>query len=228
MMASTVGMTESKSYEIVAGQLSTPTGSNVGGATRTTSAPSIERSNTFERATRECKTSPTIAMRRPFRSLAPLPRCLRIVKASRRAWLGCSCVPSPALITLPDIHSRSAKRWAAPDAEWRITTASAPMACKVCAVSLRDSPLLALEPLALKLITSAERRLAAASKEIRVRVESSAKRLTIVRPRSVGSFFTCPSLMRANSVAVSRIPIASAALRSLIERRCRISLPLPL
>ena len=36
-----------------------------------------------------------------------------------------------------------------------------------------------------KLITSADRRLAAASKEMRVRVESSAKRFTIVRPRQV-------------------------------------------
>ena len=166
-----------------------------------------------------------MAMRNPVKSLAPLPRCLRIVKASRRAWLGCSCVPSPALITLPDIHSRSAKRCAAPDAEWRITTASAPIACRVCAVSLSDSPLLKLEPLAEKLITSAERRFAAASNEILVLVESSAKRLTIVRPRSVGSFLTCPSLMRASSVAVSRIPIASVALRSLMESRWRISLP---
>jgi hypothetical protein len=37
-------------------------------------------------------------------------------------------------------------------------------------VSLSDSPLLRLEPLAEKLITSAERRFAAASKEILVRV----------------------------------------------------------
>ena len=45
-----------------------------------------------------------------------------------------------------------------------------------------------LEPLAEKLMTSADSRLAAASKEIRVRVESSKKRLTTVRPRRVGSF----------------------------------------
>jgi hypothetical protein len=49
--------------------------------------------------------------------------------------------------------------------------------------------LLILDPLAEKLITSAESLLAAASKEILVRVESSAKRFTIVRPRKVGSFF---------------------------------------
>ena len=54
-----------------------------------------------------------------------------------------------------------------------MTTASAPIACRVSAVSLRLSPLETLEPLAEKLITSAESRLAAASNEIRVRVESS-------------------------------------------------------
>jgi len=64
--------------------------------------------------------------------------------------------------------------------------------------------LLTLEPLAEKFITSADNRFAAASKEIRVRVESSAKRLTIVRPRSVGSFFTAPSLTLASSLAVSK------------------------
>ena len=90
-------------------------------------------------------------------------------------------------------------------------------------MSLSDSPLLTLEPLAEKLITSADRRFAAASKEIRVRVESSAKRFTIVRPRKVGSFLTAPSLTRANSVAVSRIEIASDLLRSEIDRRCRIT-----
>ena len=80
-------------------------------------------------------------------------------------------MPSPALITTPFVHPAS--RFAAPDSGWRSTTASAPMACKVSAVSFSDSPLLTLEPLAEKLITSADKRLAAASKEIRVLVESS-------------------------------------------------------
>ena len=87
-------------------------------------------------------------------------------------------------------------------------------------MSLSDSPLLTLDPLALKLITSADKRFAAASKEIRVRVESSAKRLTIVRPRSVGSFFIGASDTRASSVAVSKIAIASNSLKSLIDNRC--------
>jgi len=64
------------------------------------------------------------------------------------------------------------------------------MAMIVWAVSLRDSPLDTEEPLAEKLMTSALRRLAAASKESLVRVESSKKRFTTVLPRSVGSFLT--------------------------------------
>ena len=59
------------------------------------------------------------------------------------------------------------------EAACRTTTASAPIACSVSAVSLRLSPLETLEPLAEKLMTSADSRLAATSKEIRVRVESS-------------------------------------------------------
>ncbi len=57
------------------------------------------------------------------------------------------------------------------------------MACSVSAESFRLSPLATLVPLALKLITSADRRLAASSNEIRVRVEFSRKKFTTVRPR---------------------------------------------
>ena len=90
-------------------------------------------------------------------------------------------------------------------------------------MSFKDSPLLTLDPLAEKLITSADNRFAAASKEIRVRVESSANKFTIVRPRSVGSFLTAPSLTRASSLAVSKIEIASALLISAIDKRWRIT-----
>ena len=57
--------------------------------------------------------------------------------------------------------------------ECRMTTASAPMACSVSAVSFSDSPFDTLEPLVEKLMTSAERRFAASSNEMRVRVEFS-------------------------------------------------------
>ena len=94
-----------------------------------------------------------------------------MVKASSSAWVGCSWVPSPAFTTRPLIQPVS--RRGAPEAGCLITTASAPMASRVSAVSFSDSPLATLDPLAEKLMTSALSRLAAASKEVRVRVESS-------------------------------------------------------
>ena len=142
-----------------------------------------------------------------------------MVKASSRAWVGCSWVPSPAFTTLP--RTQPASRCGAPEALCLITTASAPMASRVSAVSFRLSPLATLEPLAEKLITSADSRLAAASNEIRVRVESSKNRLTTVRPRSVGSFLIGRSASWASSSAVSRMSSASSRLRSPAEIRCR-------
>lgn len=143
------------------------TGMRVGGPTRVTLAPRVESSSTLERATRECSTSPTTATDRP----ASRPSRARMVYASSNAWVGCSWVPSPALTTDPS--TQLARRCGAPEAGCRTTTASAPMACRVNAVSFRLSPLVTLDPFAEKLITSALSRFAAASKEIRVRVESS-------------------------------------------------------
>jgi hypothetical protein len=64
--------------------------------------------------------------------------------------------------------------------------------------------------LAVKLIVSADSRLAATSKEMRVRVESSKKRLTTVRPRSVGSFLIGRSATDRISSAVSSTRAASS------------------
>jgi hypothetical protein len=63
--------------------------------------------------------------------------------------------------------------WGAPEDECRITMASAPIASSVSAVSFRLSPFDTDEPPVEKLMTSAERRLAASSNEMRVRVEFS-------------------------------------------------------
>ena len=196
-----------------------------------TSAPRVRSSQTLERATRECSTSPAIATRMPVRSApadgvpASLDQCRRMVKASSSAWVGCSWVPSPALMTAASIQSVAASRCGAPEAQCRMTTASAPIAESVWAVSLRDSPLETEEPFAAKLMTSAESRLAAASKEIRVRVESSKNRLTTVRPRRVGSFLTSRSPTAAISSAVSRMRMALDRLRSSVESRCLMRWP---
>ena len=74
---------------------STSAGIIVGGPAMVTWAPSFVSPQMLERATRLCMTSPTIATWRP----AIRPRFSRIVKMSRSPWVGCSCVPSPALIT---------------------------------------------------------------------------------------------------------------------------------
>ena len=74
-------------------------------------------------------------------------------------------------------------------------------------------------------MTSAESLFAAASKEISVLVESSAKRFTIVRPRKVGNFFIGPSDARASVSAVFKIESASLFVRSLIESKWRIIQP---
>ncbi len=72
-----------------------PDGSSVDGAMTRTRAPSALSSRMLERATRECSMSPQIATVSPESS--PLWR--RMVSASSSAWVGCSCAPSPALIT---------------------------------------------------------------------------------------------------------------------------------
>jgi len=74
---------------------SMPEGISVEGATTRTRAPSALSRMMFERATRECRTSPQITTIN--RSMRPLLR--RMVSASSSAWVGCSCEPSPALIT---------------------------------------------------------------------------------------------------------------------------------
>ena len=73
-------------------------------------------------------------------------------------------------------------------------------------MSFSDSPLSTDDPADLTDITSAERRFAASSKLDEVRVEDSKKRLTTVRPRSVGSFFISRSrdCSKLRAVASSR------------------------
>ena len=68
------------------------------------------------------------------------------------------------------MRARSA---AAPADEWRTTTTSGLIAAMFLAVSMKLSPLLELDPLAEKLITSAESHLPAISNDVRVRVDAS-------------------------------------------------------
>src|SRR3989442_47009 len=66
-----------------------------------------------------------------------------------------------------------ARKWQVPEDGWRTTMASGRMASRLRAVSASVSPLLALEVEALMLTVSADSRLAAISKDVRVRVLAS-------------------------------------------------------
>ncbi len=151
------------------------------------------------RATRLCRMSPQIATLSP----SSRPKRSRSVSMSSRPWVGCSCLPSPALITLE--RMRWPRNCAAPDAPWRITTMSIRIASRLRAVSTRVSPLLTELPAVATLTVSALSRFSANSNEIRVRVEASKKRLTIVLPRSAGTFLIARSLTSLNGSAVSRM-----------------------
>ena len=120
----------------------------------------------------------SMAIVRPCR----VPRRRRMVSASSSACVGCSWVPSPALITAASTLRASSA--GAPDWPWRTTSRSQCMAFSVVAVSSRVSPLFTDELDTDMLMTSAPNRLPASSKEVRVRVLSSKNRLIRVRPRS--------------------------------------------
>src|SRR5438067_3374901 len=80
---------------------------------------------------------------------------------------------------------------------------SASMADRLSTVSSRVSPLLVDEAPMLRLITSADRRLAAISKVVRVRVEFSKNKLKMALPRKSGTFLTSRSAMETKDAAVS-------------------------
>ena len=139
----------------------------MGGPATVTVMPSLRMPWMLERATRLWAMSPTMATCSPSK----WPLCSRIVSRSSRACVGCSWAPSPAL-TIEHDSSRASSA-AAPAEEWRTTTTSGLMAAMFLAVSMKLSPLAALEPLAEKLMTSADSHLPAISNEVRVRVEFS-------------------------------------------------------
>jgi hypothetical protein len=86
-----------------------------------------------------------------------------------------------------------------------MTTMSMRIASRLRAVSTRVSPFDTLDPAVDTLTVSAESRFSANSKEIRVRVEFSKKRLTMVDPRSAGTFLIARSLISLKGSAVSRM-----------------------
>ena len=178
---------------------SIPTGISVGGAQIVTFAFSFVRHQMFDRTTLECATSPTIATRRPSNRFFRW----RIVSASRRACVGCSCAPSPALTTR--VLNCDARKCGTPGEEWRITRKSGDIASRFFAVSSNDSPFSTDVPFAAKFRVSAESHFSAVSNEKRVRVEASKKRFTTILPRRAGTFLISRWPISAIDSAVSRM-----------------------
>src|SRR5712692_6060212 len=210
---------------------STPAGISVLGPATRTRAPSFERQWTFDRATRLCAMSPTIEITLPSSG----PSFSRSVRASSKAWVGCSCDPSPALTTLARTARATAR--GAPAAGWRTTSTSAPMASRLRTVSCRDSPLVTLEASFWKLSTSAPSACAATSKELRVRVEASKKSVTTMRPASPSTSSICSRRSdsmsrrwRGNSDAMEQPPrevVREARLEDLPRRLLGVVGPAP-
>src|SRR6202163_315965 len=114
-----------------------------------------------------------------------------------------------------------AMRCGAPLWPWRTTNMSAFIATRLSMVSSRVSPLLVDETPTLILMTSADRRLAAISNVVRVRVLFSKKRLKTVLPRNSGTFLTSRSAIETNGTAVSRMrSMIAAGMPSSVSRCC--------
>src|SRR5688572_77088 len=143
-----------------------------------------------------------------------------MVNRSSSPCVGCAWRPSPALITCSCGLTWRAMRKGAPEEAWRTTKMSACIADRLATVSSSDSPLVAEDTAMFRLMTSAERRFAAISKVVRVRVEGSKKRLNTLLPRSSGTFFTSRSVTPAKDSAVSRICSSTSRGRPSMDRRC--------
>ena len=122
---------------------STPRGISVGGPQTVTCAPIFWKARMFERATRECRTSPTIQMLEAVeRAEAPAQR-VDVEQRLRRVLV-------LAVAGVDDRRRRPARRRAsaAPAHGVRMTIASGLWAFSVRTVSLSDSPFSTLDPLA--------------------------------------------------------------------------------
>src|SRR6185295_18412490 len=150
-----------------------------------------------------------------------------MVNRSSRPCVGCAWRPSPALTTCSCGLTWRAMRNGAPDEACRTTKMSACMAERFATVSSSDSPLVADDTAMFRLMTSAERRLAAISNVVRVRVEGSKNRLKTDLPRKSGTFFTSRSVTPMKDAAVSRMCTRTSRGSPSIVSRCW-SVPSPL
>src|SRR6266850_7754119 len=97
---------------------------------------------------------------------------------------------------------------------------SGDMASRFRAVSSNVSPFVTLDVETLTFTASADRRLAAISNEVLVRVEGSKKRLMTVRPRRAGTFLISRLEISRKVSAVSSRLVISPASSSRMPKRC--------
>src|SRR4051812_41248411 len=142
-----------------------------------------------------------------------------MVYMSSSPCVGWAWRPSPALNTCTCGATCWAIKYGAPDSLCRTTKRSAAIADRLAIVSSRDSPLAADERAMSRLITSADRRVAAISNVVRVRVEFSKKRLKTLLPRRSGTFFTSRSLTLTKVDAVSRMCVTMSRGRPSTDSR---------
>src|ERR1017187_341706 len=143
-----------------------------------------------------------------------------MVSRSSSPWVGWAWRPSPALITCRWLATWLAIRCGAPLCACRTTNMSACIAERLSTVSSRVSPLVWEDTAMLRLITSADRRLAAISKVVRVRVEASKNKLNTDLPRNRGTFLTSRAVTPTKEVAVSRIWVSISRGRPSMVSRC--------
>ena len=191
-------------------------GINVFGPHTRTLAPNSFRQRILLIATRECRISPTMAMFFPETS----PCFSSKLKASSKACVGCSCVPSPALTTT--VFTFFAKKLAAPGCGCRITTRSTFMARMLFTVSTRVSPLATEELFAEKFRTSALSRFSASSNDNRVRVEFSKNRFAMVKSRNEGTFLIGLLMTSLNPSAVLKMSSKSFRVNPRMPVRCLV------
>ena len=212
MIASRSCKLASRSFDIetfsaTAGTCAKDFGIKVGGPMRRTLAPSVVSACRALRATRLLAMSPTMAMVAPWNP----PSARRMVRQSSKPWVGCSCRPSPALMTAQ--RTCWANCAGPPERSVRTTMASTPSASTLSAVSRKVSPLLALDPDPCSARLRAPMRAAAASKLRRVRVESSKKRLATSLPARDAGAAASPRAAGMNDSARSRSAVSAGASR---------------
>ena len=143
---------------------------------------------------------------------------LIIVKASSKAWVGCSLRPSPAFNTTQLTFCE--RRLQAPESWCLITIISGCIAFKVIAVSISVSPFLIAELPMFIDITSAPNLFPANSNELWVLVDGSKKRFIWVFPLKTSIFLFLLRFIDIKVWASLRMKFTSFTDRSWIPNRC--------